>query len=157
MSETIDGKTFLNVKEVAAELGTNEHYVRQLGSKWEIESAAVKGGWEGEPGGIENTLVQVGGVPRRMFPTEAVAAYKAKQGTPGAGGGRVAMDGKKAWKFRLTPVQLEHLNAGTLTADEQHDIAATIKSGSNYDPVRSRNYRMNRKQREADGDDGDEE
>jgi hypothetical protein len=162
MSQFIDvpgkGKVeHFTIKEALKQLTIDEHYLRSLVQKYEMDGFAIKGGAQITQGGIENVKVLDGGVTKRMVPQFAIDAFNAKQAAGGRVGGGGALDGKKGWKGRLSPEQLASLQAGTLSADNQIAFAATLKNANNYNPTKSKAYRAKRKAVQAAEGDADDE
>ena len=125
----------VTVKAAAEALNTTEHYVRQLIKTFNLETRAG----EPAPRGLKATTgTNEAGQAAVFVDEESLAAYKAKRESGsrgGGGGGHTSVDGRKVFKIRLNPAEIEAIQA------QFPEAGASIKSGSNYNPAKSKAYR----------------
>ena len=139
-----------SIAETAEKIATTENFVRNQIKQYALHVKAQLPNPLGLPS--VRLIDPESGQERTRVPNEAIEAYlerraarksgasaKSADGTPAK-----PSDGRKVMKVRISEAELAAMHNGELGAEAQKAIAASAKSGNNYDPAKSKAYRISK-------------
>jgi len=137
MPSNIDGKVFYSIKEAAEVSGKSPMVMNSIVRRADLESKAQKVDPEVKVNGPTSVWVEMNGRHQRGIEESVLTAYVTSLATRTTG--TRSQDGRKKFYIRLSGTELEQVKS--LFGDA---VSASLKPATNYDPARSKAYRIKR-------------
>lgn len=135
MPSNLNGKVFYSIKEAAEVCGKSAMVMNSIVRRADLEVKAQKVDPEVKVNGPTSEWVELNGRHQRGIEESVLTAYVTSLATRTTGAR--SADGRKKYYIRLSDTELEQMKS--LFGDA---VAASLKKATNYDPARSKAYRI---------------